>query len=98
VRRSLASAAQGLTSEERWGLLASLLSHSEDATDHNLPHLYWYAMEPLAEVDAARALKLAADAKLPRRAIRSGLKRARQRGNQITAAIPPTPRQPSSNP
>ena len=39
--------------------------HPEDAADHNLPQLYWYAMEPLADVDATRALKLAADAKVP---------------------------------
>ena len=39
-----------------------------------------------------------ADAMLPRRAIRSALKRARQCGSHTTAAIPPTPRQPSSNP
>ena len=27
-------------------------AHAEDAGDHNLPLMYWYAAEPLAEVDA----------------------------------------------
>src|SRR5262249_43344511 len=37
----------------------------EDAGDHNLPLMYWYAAEPLAGSDAARALALAEKAKLP---------------------------------
>src|SRR6185369_14914407 len=45
--------------------LEQLLCHPEDADDPNLPYLYWYAIEPLAEKDAARALKLAAGAKVP---------------------------------
>ena len=30
--------------------------HAEDADDHNLPLMYWYAAEPLAEADPERAL------------------------------------------
>ena len=37
----------------------------KDATDHNLPYLYWYALEPLVAEDPAKALKLAADGKIP---------------------------------
>ncbi|MEM9701359.1 MAG: PVC-type heme-binding CxxCH protein, partial [Planctomycetota bacterium] len=47
VRLELASFAQRLPSEERWGLLATLLAHGEDAGDHNLPLMLWYAVEPL---------------------------------------------------
>ncbi|HEX4611675.1 MAG TPA: PVC-type heme-binding CxxCH protein, partial [Urbifossiella sp.] len=65
VRRVIASALGWLPVAGRADPLAHLVSHAEDAADHNLPYLYWYAMEPLAEVDAARALKLAADAKVP---------------------------------
>src|SRR5262249_37334451 len=43
----------------------SLLSHAEDADDHNLPLMYWYAIEPLADVDPARALALALNGKIP---------------------------------
>jgi putative membrane-bound dehydrogenase-like protein len=59
VRLYLASAAQRLPLENRWDLLAGLTSHSADADDHNLPLMYWYAAEPLAEVDGRRALAMA---------------------------------------
>jgi hypothetical protein len=38
----------------------------EDATDHNLPLMAWFAMEPLVSTDMNRALALAVDSKLPR--------------------------------
>ena len=59
VRLYLASAAQRLKLQDRWELVADLASHQEDVNDHNLPLMYWYAMEPLAEQDTARALALA---------------------------------------
>ena len=37
----------------------------EDSSDHNLPLMTWYAAEPLAELDPARALTLAAESTLP---------------------------------
>ncbi len=48
VRLYLASAAGRLPLEARWDILKGLLSHAEDANDHNLPLMYWYATEPLA--------------------------------------------------
>ncbi|MFO0881756.1 MAG: PVC-type heme-binding CxxCH protein [Gemmataceae bacterium] len=65
VRLYLASAAGRLPLTERWEIVEGLASHGEDATDHNLPLMVWYALEPLAEVDAGRALALAGRAKLP---------------------------------
>lgn len=62
VRLYLASAAQNIDVAQRWELLEGLTSHAEDATDHNLPLMYWYAAEPLADVDATRALALAMSA------------------------------------
>jgi putative membrane-bound dehydrogenase-like protein len=56
VRLYLASAAQRLPLESRWSLVEALASHSEDAGDHNLPLMIWYAAEPLADVNAERAL------------------------------------------
>jgi putative heme-binding domain-containing protein len=41
---------------ERWAVLEGLVRHSGDAEDHNLPLMYWYAAEPLAEADPERAL------------------------------------------
>ncbi|VTR92191.1 membrane-bound dehydrogenase domain protein : Putative membrane-bound dehydrogenase OS=Singulisphaera acidiphila (strain ATCC BAA-1392 / DSM 18658 / VKM B-2454 / MOB10) GN=Sinac_0430 PE=4 SV=1: DUF1080 [Gemmata massiliana] len=65
VRRAVASAVPKLAAEERWELLAKLVSHTEDATDHNLSYLYWYALEPLCAENPAKALALAAGGKIP---------------------------------
>jgi putative membrane-bound dehydrogenase-like protein len=65
VRLYLASALQRLPLATRWGILEGLVSHGEDAEDHNLPLMVWYAAEPLAGADASRALNLALHAKLP---------------------------------
>ncbi len=68
VRLYLASAVQRLSASHnaaKWPILEGLVSHEEDATDPNLPLMVWYAAEPLAEVDPARAAALAGEAKLP---------------------------------
>jgi putative membrane-bound dehydrogenase-like protein len=57
VRLYLSSALQKIDFEKRWEILAGLASHGEDANDHNLPLMVWYAAEPLAEVDPQRALQ-----------------------------------------
>lgn len=56
VRLYIASAAQRLPLDQRWNILQNLASHAEDTNDHNLPLMYWYAAEPLAEIDPERAL------------------------------------------
>jgi putative membrane-bound dehydrogenase-like protein len=66
VRLALASALQRMPLEDRWPILEALVDHSEDSDDHNLPLMYWYAAEPLAAADPARALKLAQGAKVPK--------------------------------
>ncbi len=58
VRLSIASVLPKLPAEHRWSILEGLLSHPEDAKDQNLPLMYWYALEPLADVDPKRALAL----------------------------------------
>ncbi|MFO0939152.1 MAG: PVC-type heme-binding CxxCH protein [Pirellulales bacterium] len=58
VRLAVASITNRIPAESRWDILAGLVTRPEDAKDHNLPLLYWYAMEPLADVDADRALAL----------------------------------------
>ncbi|MCI0699829.1 MAG: DUF1080 domain-containing protein [Planctomycetia bacterium] len=70
VRRTIASALQSgwfdrRPIQERGEILQALFAFAEDATDHNLPFLYWYALEPLVAVDPAKGLKLAADGKIP---------------------------------
>lgn len=65
VRLYLASALQRIEPARRWGVLEGLYSHAEDADDHNLPLMVWYAAEPMVEEDVDRALELAMQAKLP---------------------------------
>lgn len=46
-------------------ILAGLLSHADDASDFNLPLLYWYAVESIAGAYPEEALQLAVQGKLP---------------------------------
>lgn len=66
VRLAIASALQRLPNELRWSIAEGLLSHAEDADDHNLPLMYWYGIEPLVAADPARALELANKSKIPK--------------------------------
>jgi putative membrane-bound dehydrogenase-like protein len=65
VRLALASALQRLPPAVRWGVAGGLLGHPEDAADANLPLMDWYGVEPLVPADPARALRLAAAARIP---------------------------------
>ena len=56
VQLVVASALQRVAAKDRWRALTSLAGHDGVATDHNLPLMIWYAAEPLADVDADRAL------------------------------------------
>ena len=65
VRLYLASACQHLSIEQRLPILEKLLAHAEDATDHNLPLMYWYATEAIAAQGPAKAVPLLGKAKIP---------------------------------
>ncbi len=58
TRRYLASLLQRLPLEQRWNVAEGLLRYQTDIRDRNLSHLLWYGLEPLAEIDPARLLKL----------------------------------------
>jgi putative heme-binding domain-containing protein len=64
VRLYLASALQRLPLEKRWEIASGLIGHAGDAVDHNLPLMYWYAIEPLAALDASRAARLASSSRI----------------------------------
>jgi len=64
VRLYLASAADRLPLEKRWDIVTNLVQHADDAGDHNLPLMYWFAAEPLAAADTSRALKLGLNARV----------------------------------
>lgn len=65
VRLALASALQRIAPAARWPIAAALVAHAEDAADHNLPLMNWYAIEPLVPLDTPRAVDLAMASKIP---------------------------------
>src|SRR6185312_16049558 len=65
VRLYLASALQRILVEQRWDILNELVQHAEDATDHNLPLMYWYAAEPAVGTDPVKAITLLKKCKIP---------------------------------
>ncbi|KAF0170623.1 MAG: membrane-bound dehydrogenase domain-containing protein [Limisphaerales bacterium] len=67
VRLTLASALQRLpvSQYERANLASCLLSHQEDATDHNLPALIWYGLIPVADRHPDALLFLTEQCRLP---------------------------------
>jgi len=64
VRLYLASAMQRLSLDQRWDIASGLLQHAADETDHNLPKMLWFAIEPLVAKYPEKALDLAAKSKL----------------------------------
>jgi putative membrane-bound dehydrogenase-like protein len=66
VRLYLASAMQRIEPNERWDVLEALAQKTEDITDHNLPLMIWYAAEPLADIDAKRAIQMAEKSTMPK--------------------------------
>lgn len=65
VRLYLAAAMQRLPLKDRWTIAEGLLARGDDAADHNLPLMNWYAVEPLVVEDTDRALNLAAASRIP---------------------------------
>ena len=65
VRLFVASAVQRSQQQSDCSeVVKALLSHAEDAKDHNLPLMYWFAMEPLC--GHADTLTVALDTKIPK--------------------------------
>ncbi|HKD35506.1 MAG TPA: dehydrogenase, partial [Pirellulales bacterium] len=65
VRLYLASALQRMPIEERWRIALGLVAHAEDASDHNLPLMIWYGMEPAVAANPKTALEFAACCEIP---------------------------------
>lgn len=66
VRLYLASAAQRIDIPKRWPILTGLAGHAEDATDHNLPLMLWYAAEPAVAADVTKAAELLGACQIPK--------------------------------
>jgi hypothetical protein len=80
---------------DRWDLVEALAAHAEDAADHNLPLMVWYAAEPLVMSDTARAAKLMASSKLPR--LREFITRRMVAGAGSKAPPPPVKVEPAKS-
>src|SRR3546814_19043051 len=65
VRLYLASALQRINDFSRFTLASKLVKHAADSSDHNLPKMIWFGIEPLIQVDAARLLEIAVASKIP---------------------------------
>ena len=66
VRLYLASACQRIPVAKRWDILSGLVAHGEDAKDHNLPLMVWYAVEPAVAGDPAKGAALLGECKIPK--------------------------------
>jgi hypothetical protein len=66
VRLYLASAAQRIEVAKRWPIIEGLVSHAEDAKDHNFPLMVWYAAEPAVAADIVKGAELLASCQIPR--------------------------------
>jgi hypothetical protein len=62
----LASGAQRIPIAARWPILTALAAHAEDAKDHNLPLMLWYAAEPAVAADVAKGAELLASCRIPK--------------------------------
>ncbi len=56
---------QYLTAAERTPIVKALLAHAEDAADHNLRLMYWFAAEPIVAAAPAKVPLLLAKTKIP---------------------------------
>jgi putative membrane-bound dehydrogenase-like protein len=65
VRLYLAAALQRIPHDKRWSIASGLVARAEDADDHNIPKLIWYAIEPLVPKEPARALEMASQSRIP---------------------------------
>ena len=65
VRLYIAAALQRTPVASRPPVLEALLARPEDAGDHNLPLMYWYATEPVVGADSKAAVALLGKTRIP---------------------------------
>ena len=56
---------QRIPINDRWPIAEVLLAHAEDASDPNLPLMYWYAIEPLVPRNARKAIEMLPSVQIP---------------------------------
>ena len=65
VHLALASTLQRLPVGQRAAIAEGLVSHREEADDHNLPLMIWYGLIPVSDSDPAALVKVAAQCAMP---------------------------------
>lgn len=65
VRLQLASALQRIEPKLRWPIANALIQRAEDNGDQNLPLMYWYGIQDLADQDINRFANLAITTEIP---------------------------------
>lgn len=65
VRLAVASALQRLPLENRAAIARPLLARAEDASDHNIPLMLWYGIEPLGDTRRGELADLAKSCTIP---------------------------------
>ena len=65
VRLAAASGLHRIHPKDRLPIAAVLSGHAQDASDHYLPLMTWYAMEPAVPLDPDASLKLAVESSIP---------------------------------
>lgn len=65
VRLRLAEALQALPVEHRRPLAERLVKRSADASDHNIPLMLWYGVEPVVAADPKAGVQLAMASQIP---------------------------------
>ncbi len=65
VRLYLASGMQRTPVQKRRAILEPLITRAADAADHNLPLMYWFALEPVVGADSSVGLELLGKTRIP---------------------------------
>ncbi|NND98113.1 MAG: c-type cytochrome [Pirellulaceae bacterium] len=65
VRLYLAAALQRIDHAAAMPILKSLATHAEDADDHNIPKMLWFALEPMVMERPDQVIDLALQSKIP---------------------------------
>jgi hypothetical protein len=66
VRLYLAAGLQRVPVAQRAPILSGLLARAEDAKDHNLPFMYWYAAEPVVGLGADQGIRMLQETRIPK--------------------------------
>lgn len=85
VRLYLTAALQRIPTTDKWAIASSLIQHTEDEKDHNLPKMLWYGIEPWFAGNSDQVLELAPTSKLT--FVTQNIARRAVDGNQVEKLV-----------